>query len=219
MHTGATHHRTVSTLVVAAALVATLSSCGSDSDADTDTAPPGTASIDTASAADTSIPDPLPADTGVPGTSASDGVPLVAFTAEEICERLTPDVVGAALSLEVTSAEPGVMDTPQCSYSYDSDGVSSNVTIASMRPEDVGNLPATEAFDYVLEINRQVAGDTEVEEVSLDVGDGAVRLSGPSLHLGVLRVGDRVVTVIVPAADADGSGVDELITQMATSLS
>lgn len=188
-----------SALAACAALVFTLGACGSDSD----------------TAVDTSGSDPA-TDATVPDDSG--GPAVAALTAEEICERLTLQSVGSALGLDIGLAEPSTMDTPQCSYSYDAGGVASNVTVASMRPEDVGGLGAGAAFDYVVEINRMVAGDVDVEEVTLDAGDAAIRISGPAMHLGVVQVGDRVITVIVSADDASGPDVDSLIAKMSTAL-
>ena len=99
-------------------------------------------------------------------------------------------------------------DTPQCSYSYGDEGFASNLTIAWMRPEDVGGRSGGDAFAYVVELNRALGAD---EEVALDAGDDAVRLTGSTLHLGVIRVGDRVFTVTVPAGDVEREGADALV--------
>ena len=192
--------------VVGVALAAALSACGSDSDSDADSG-----SADTADVAGTE-----PVSTS--DSAVANDAALAALTSEEICERLPFDSVGAALGLDVGLGEPSSMETPQCAYTYDSGGTTSNVTVASMRPEDVGGLSAGEAYDYVLGINRSIAGEADVEEVELDAGNGAVRISGPALHLGVVQVGDRVLTVIVPAGDAGGPEVDALIAKMSTSL-
>jgi len=209
MTTVTAHRRTRSMLVVGAALVATLGACGSDSDSGADTG----ADV-TTEAADVAATEPVDSS----GEAIDNDAALAALTAEEICERLPFDSVGAALGLDVGLGEPSAMETPQCAYTYDSGGTTSNVTVASMRPEDVGGRSAGEAYDYVLEINRGIAGDADVEEAQLDAGNGAVRISGPALHLGVVQVGDRVLTVIVPAGDASGPEVDALITKMSTSL-
>jgi hypothetical protein len=200
----ATHTTTRrSVLAVCATLVLAASACGSDSDADesTDTVEDG---VD------------VPVDT-TDGTETG-GPSVEPLTAEQICERLTLGSVGAALGIDIGLAEPSEMDTPQCEYSYDADGATSNLTVAAMRPEDVAGLAGAAAYDYVLSVNRSVAGDVDVEEVTLDAGDAATRISGPAVHLGVVQIGDRVVTVIVPAADASGPDVDSLIAKMATTL-
>ncbi len=184
-------------LVIATATVVALSmsACSSDGDSTT-TAAPAT--------------DP---------TSTDDGDAAATLTGEQICERLTVDSVAADTGLDVVLATPDDSSTPQCAYEYNNDtGALSNLTVAAMRPEDVGGLTGEKAFDYVVQINESIAGpDAEKQEVS--AGDAAIRLSGASLHLGVLRVGDQVLTVIIPVNDAEADGVDRLIATMATTLS
>lgn len=151
-----------------------------------------------------------------PGDTAGDVA--ATMTGEEICERLSISSVSADLGLEILTAEPDDTDTPQCAYTYQTGtGGISNLTVAAMRPEDVGGATGQEAFDAVVEINQAIAGDDADHQV-LDAGDGAVRLSGAALHLGILRLGDHVYTAIVPAADADADDVDRLIVSMATAL-
>ncbi len=182
--------------------------CGSDGDSSSTaaTAPATVASDTEVAASDTAA-------------TATDAAPVEAMTGEQICERLPIQTVGAALGLDIGLAEADDSGTPQCAYEYtNKTGATSNLTVASMRPDDVGGLTGSAAYDFVLGINRQVAGTTDVEENSLDAGDGATRLSGASVHLGVLLVGDRVFTVIVPADDATGPDVDSLIAKMATTL-
>lgn len=143
----------------------------------------------------------------------------VALDATSICERLTVDSVAADTGLDVVLATPDDSATPQCAYEYtnDTNGVS-NLTVASMRSEDVGGLTGRDAFDFVVEINTAIAGaDAEIQEVT--AGDSAVRLSGSSLHLGVVQVGERVLTVIIPVDDVESDAVDRLIGTMATALS
>jgi hypothetical protein len=212
MNDGTTPGRTRTILFGGVALVAALAACGSDSesgDSGADVAPSGSAAVVPADTLATSDSDTV---------TIADDTALMALTAEEICERLPFDSVGAALGLDVGLGEPSAMDTPQCSYTYGSEDTTANVTVASMRPEDVGGRSAREAYGYVVEINRSIAGVTDVEEVELDAGNGAVRISGPALHLGVVQVGDRVLTVVVPAGDASGPEVDSLIAKMSTSL-
>ena len=187
-----------------------LAGCGSDSDSSSSVTEPNVA----VSEGDTAPTDSTPLD-----TADGAGTPVEALTGEQICERLPIQTVGAALGLDVGLAEPDDSATPQCAYEYTNEsGATSNLTVASMRPDDVGGLTGTDAYDFVLDVNRQVAGTTDFEETTLDAGDGATRLSGESLHLGVLLVGDRVFTVIVPASDATGPDVDSLISKMATTL-
>lgn len=63
---------------------------------------------------------------------------------------------------------------------------------------------------------RRSSATTETQEVS--AGDDAVRLSGPLVHVGVVQLGDRVVTLTIPAEDVSSNGVDSLIATMATTL-
>jgi len=189
--------------VVAMVVVA---GCGSD-----DASEPA----DAADAANVSTADD-PADATAADASAETS--SVTPTGAEICERLTVDSVAADLGLDVVAAEPADTATPQCAYDYTNDsGMTSNLTVAAMRPEDVGGATGSNAFDLVVEINRGMGGD-DTEEQRIDAGDGAIRLSGPALHLGVLRVGDHVYTLIVPAGDAETDAVDHLIGTMATTL-
>ena len=93
----------------------------------------------------------------------------------------------------------------------------SNLTVASMRPEDVGGLTGGDAFDFVVQINESVAGDgADTQEVS--AGDAAIRISGTSVQLGVVQVGDQILTLIIPTGDVEADAVDRLIATMATAL-
>jgi len=146
-----------------------------------------------------------------------DGSPIEPVAGTDICSRLATDDVGTALGLEVTAAQPYDTSTPQCAYTYDSaSGAASNVTVASMRTDgDLGGRTGDEAFDYVVEVNRGVAGGTDFTEDDLDVGDRAVRFTGDALHLGILATGGHLLTVIVPTGDTDPAAVDQLIGTMA----
>ncbi len=192
-------------LAVTVVAVGILTACGSDGAPGTS---PGTSpgtTPDTGSVATTA-----PSDQSDDQTEALD--------AESICERLTIDSVAADTGLDVVLATPDDSATPQCSYEYTNDtGGVSNLTVASMRSEDVGGLTGQDAFDFVVQINTEVAGaDAETQEIS--AGDAAVRLSGSSLHLGVVQVGERVLTVIIPVDDVKSDAADSLIGTMATTL-
>jgi hypothetical protein len=140
------------------------------------------------------------------------------ISGEEICERLSIASVAADTGLDVVRATPDDDATPQCAYEYTNDtGGASNLTVASMRSEDVGGLTGSAAFDFVVQINESIAGDgAETQQVS--AGDNAIRLSGTSLHVGVVQLGDRVLTLIIPVDDVNADGVDRLIATMATTL-
>jgi len=135
-----------------------------------------------------------------------------------ICERLSVDSVAADTGLDVTRAVPDDSGTPQCAYEYNNDtGAVSNLTVASMQPADMGGLTGSEAYDFVVKINETVAGDgADSQEVS--AGDAAIRISGSGVQLGVLHVGDQVLTLIIPGADVAPDAVDQLIATMATTL-
>lgn|GEM_PF-2360032 len=184
-------------VVLTAAIIAlvALSACGSDGDAG-DT---GGSSEATVAATDT--------DTDIDVLSGA-----------VICERLSVDSVAADTGLDVTRAVPDDSGTPQCAYEYNNDtGAVSNLTVASMQPADMGGLTGSEAYDFVVEINETVAGDgAESQEVS--AGDAAIRISGSGVQLGVLQVGDQLLTLIIPGADVAPDAVDQLITTMATTL-
>jgi hypothetical protein len=196
--------------VVGLLVVGALAGCASeDSGADGTASAPGTDGIPSSSAAATS-----------PAASApGDSVPSEPLTGAQICERLTKASVTADLGLEVTTIEPDDTSTPQCAYGYVSgSGATSNLTVAAMRPEDVGGATGADAFAFVVDLNRNIAGD-DVEEQEIDAGTAAVRLTGDSLHLGVVQIGDHVYTLIVPVGDAEIDAVDRLISTMTTVLS
>jgi hypothetical protein len=141
-----------------------------------------------------------------------------ALDAATICERLTIASVAADTGLDVVLATPDDSATPQCSYEYTNDtGGVSNLTVASMRSEDVGGATGQDAFDAVVRVNSATATD-DVETQEVSAGDAAVRLSGPTVHLGVVQVGKRVLTVTIPVDDVESDAVDRLIGTMATAL-
>lgn len=176
-------------------IAAALNACGSDDDVG-DSAPVGTTTTTAGSTAD----------------------PTDALGAEVICERLSVASVAADTGLDIARATPDDSATPQCAYEYTTDtGGVSNLTVASMRAEDIGGLTGRDAFDFVVEINEAIAGDgAETQEVS--AGDAAIRISGASLHLGVVQVGGRVITLIIPADDIGSDAANSLITTIATTL-
>ena len=164
-------------------------------------------------------------DDATPATDASSGASTetaaeatATLTGTEICERLTVASVAADTGLDVLLASPDDAATPQCAYEYANDtGAVSNLTVASMRPEDLGGLTGSDAFDFVVQINESVAGDgADTQEVS--AGDAAIRISGTSVQLGVVQVGDQILTLIIPTGDVEADAVDRLIATMATAL-
>jgi hypothetical protein len=162
---------------------------------------------------------PAASDLPLVGSANSTLAGPVPFTAAEVCERLTIESVAAALGVDVTLGAPDGSSTPRCAYTYVSGGgTTSVVTVASMRPEDVGGLTGTAAFDYVADISRQVVGTVGVEEAAPAGGDAALRLVSPAINIGVLQVNGRIFTLVAPAGDTDAAGIDALIQAMATSL-
>lgn len=151
--------------------------------------------------------DPTPSGTPASGGLGSDAV--VALTGAQICDGVSTAAVSEAIVSEVVSAEPGTTDTAQCAYTYGGDSSTlSNVTVASMAPDDVGDRGLEDAFAYVVDLNSAPASGTEPVEV--DAGDRAVRLSGESLHLGVVATGGHLLTVIA-TPDVTAAQVDALL--------
>jgi hypothetical protein len=206
-------------LATLAAFGVATAACGSDDDDRAAPASDTTVDPSAAGAERTEDSEPSIGDTE-PSTSDSEAAtPLVPVAGADICATLTPDVVGVALGLTITGATPDDSSTPQCAYEYASgSGGTSNLTVASMRPDDVGGLAGAAAFEYVADINRSIAAGTEVDEVEPGIGEQSLRLSGEALHLGVLAEGGSLFTVIVPVDDADGAQVDALLGAMAESL-
>ncbi len=152
-----------------------------------------------------------PADTGADpandDAASTNGAPAD-MTSQQICDTLTADTVSAALAVTVDSAAPVDGGTPQCSYNYTTDeGVATNATVAVQRSEaDLGGLTGTDAYVYVLDVNRSLASGTEFTETPINVAGEGVVLSPEStdgLHLGVAEVNGRVITTIVSASAGD----------------
>lgn len=182
-------------LVLAVVVAAAISACGSDGEVGE---VPTNVTTDDADTADASSVD--------------------AMGAADICERLTVASVAADTGLDISRAVPDDAATPQCAYEYVTDtGGVSTLSVASMRSQDVGGLSGSDAFDVVVDINETAAGDG-AESQGLSAGDAAVRITGTSLHLGVLQLSDRVFTLIIPVDDVGPDGVDSLIATMATTL-
>lgn len=170
---------------------------------------------------------------GTPGTAAQDGAPTGAeaeparnadgspleVTGEQLCADVPARAASGALGVDVTDAMPGDSATPQCTYSYvNAAGLDSTFTLAAMRPADIGGLTGIEAFDYMVDLSKGLAGPVDLDQEELAVGDKAVRITGGEIHTGVLASGGHLLTVTVPEADAPAAAVDELVTVVARAL-
>ena len=65
-------------------------------------------------------------------------------------------------------------------------------------------------FRHVVDLNRRAA-EGEVTESAAEAGDEAVVLSGANLHMGIVRHGERIVTVLVRASVADARATAALL--------
>lgn len=147
-----------------------------------------------------------------------DGSPIV-LTGAQLCAAVPAAAAGDALGLRVEAAEAGDTATPQCTYSYaNRDGEDSALTLAAARPADIDGRTGLAAFDFMVDLSRELAGPDGVTSVDLPVGDKAVRLSGGGVHTGVVASGGHLLTVTVPARDAAGEQVDTLVAQVARAL-
>lgn len=142
-----------------------------------------------------------------------DSAVILVLDEQQICDDLPGADVADALDVNVTASAVGGSPTAQCAYTYTAGSAQmSTITVASMSSEvDLGGRSGREAFDYIVELNRGVAGGTSVDEEGVPVGERAVRLTGSELHLGVISSGGHLLTVIVPVADVDGQAVDRLM--------
>lgn len=183
--------RAILAVVVATAAI---TACADDSEGDGGTGAATTAIVETTS----DQPEPM--------------------SAEVICERLSIDSITSDTGLDITRTVPDDTAAPRCTYEYtNEDGGVSALTVEVMRGGDVDGLTGRDAFDLVVQEDSALAGDdVEMQEVS--AGDAAIRISGSSTHVGVVLLGDRVLTVVIPAADVGTDAVDRLITTMATTL-
>jgi hypothetical protein len=210
--------RTASRLGIGLLVVASVLTAGCSSDGDGDGTTTSTTIASDGSTAPTADSTTTSTDGSTEPVDGGDGS-LAALTAAEICASITVDAVAEATGLDVTGSEPADQSTPQCSYAYTNpSGATSNLTVASMRPEDVGDRSVSEAYEYVVDLNRSLTSGAELEEATPDAGDQAVRLSGASLHLGIVAVDDLVLTILVPAGDVEGQAADALVVAVADAV-
>jgi len=135
-------------------------------------------------------------DTDGSGTNAG---PPADLTSEQICTLVSAARVGAAVGRNDVTSEPGQSPTPQCSYTVPGE-TPAEATVAALRAEgDLAGRVGAEAYDYVVDTNLAIAKGQDVAQRPLDVGDEGVVLSGANVHMGVVRFGSRIVTVLVNA--------------------
>jgi hypothetical protein len=204
-----------------------LAACGSSIEPD-EPAPSGDASSSASGAGPRADGDDGIGDDGGDGGDAAarapkrvrnaDGSPLE-VTGRDVCATLPPPAASRALGVEVDAAAPGDGATPQCTYSYvNADGNDSTFTLAAMRPADIGGRTGLEAFDYMVELSRGLAGPVSLDQEDLAVGDKAVRITGGDVHTGVVAAGGLLLTVTVPERDADAGQVDAAIAAVARAV-
>ena len=203
--------RWLTVLVITACVAGCAGSDSSGDDSTAESSVSGSAAVSSEPASS-----PLETASGAASDSVVDSTRAAAdfavFTAQEVCDIIDGETVAEALGVTVTNVEAGDSgSTPQCFYSYESDtGASSNVTIASMDTSALGGRVGDDAFDFVAEVNRGVAGGTDFEEQIVDAGDRAVRFTGVALHLGIVSGDGHLQTVIVPR-EFDPLSVDQLL--------
>ncbi len=133
------------------------------------------------------------------------------LTSEDICRAVPPELVADATGLIITGTEPSDGSTPQCAYTYPSpNGPDSNLTVAASRYTEDGAPSIDAAYESAVAINLSTAG-ADATQTSIDSGDEAVFISGSVLALGVLRVGDVLVTSIVPPDTIDAERYEALL--------
>lgn len=148
-----------------------------------------------------------------PGPEATDpgSGPGGELTGEDICQRLPADVAGAALGIDGVTSSPGTSGTPQCSYGFTGpNDIETDATVAALRTvEDLSDRSGAEAYTHVVDLNVQAA-QGEVTQTPLEVGDDAVILTGQTLHMAVIRYGERIVTVLLRVEAGDVAAVTRL---------
>jgi hypothetical protein len=136
--------------------------------------------------------------------SADDDAPVAGLTSAAICEALTPELVGEAIGLEVSDPEGADEGTPQCSYSFDADGVFSNVTVAAPDPDDdLGGRSGDEALEYSVELNESAVPGAEASDVEVEGADAAVLIESDVVFNLLVLVDGQILTVASSELDAD----------------
>jgi hypothetical protein len=158
----------------------------------------------------------VPTTRGTVPVSGTPGNPIIVMpTGADICNKLTSDVVGTALGLDITAAVPSdpLADVPpSCAYNYKGrKGGEATVSVSVLRPLDMLGRTGSEGYKTFVNVNKQLAVGNEYDEVPVIVGRRAVRFSTEDRHLAVADTGNQVVRIEVARADAAGDDVDELL--------
>lgn len=131
-----------------------------------------------------------------------------AVTSEQICDRVTGSAVSQATGLDIVDTDPAAEDkTPQCRYYFaGADDSLTNATVSVLRPdEDMEGRSGRAAFDHVVNLNRSAGASSglNISETVLDVGDQSILFENDLLRYGVIRYGERIVTIILTSPSAD----------------
>lgn len=189
----------------AIALVLVVSACGSDGGSDKADADKPTTTVATTD------------------STTAGGSTTAAFTADELCAKITADLVGSALGLDIgdpSSAAASVDAPPTCTYPYQtSAGKDAAVTISVLRPIEMGGKTGAEGYDTYVGINKAIAANVDYEEQPVDAGREAVRFTGEATHAAIADTGTAVVQLSVPVDDAKGEQVDALLIKVVDALS
>jgi hypothetical protein len=158
----------------------------------------------------------VPTTRGTVPVSGTPGNPTVVLpTGADICGKLTSDVVGTALDLDITAAVPSdpLADVaPSCAYNYTGrKGAAGTVSVSVLRPLDMVGRTGAEGYKTFVNVNKQLAVGVDYDEVPLIIGRRAVRFTTDDRHLAVADSGNQVIRVEVPRADAAGDDVDALL--------
>lgn len=130
------------------------------------------------------------------------------MSSEQICSRVTAAHVSQETGLDIVDTEPAVATkTPQCGYYFaGADNSLTNATVSVLRPaEDMDGRSGAAAYRHAVALNRDAAASSglAVQETNLGVGDESILFENDLLRYGIIRYGDRIVTVILTAPSAD----------------
>lgn len=181
---------------------------GDGSDGDGATTSPGRSDGEASDPRSSDRPRPGNSGPGDSGGNDSGTLPAGEMTSTQICDRVTGDVVSQATGLNILETSPAdAAKTPQCRYYFaGADKAMTNATVSVLRPEqDMDGRSGAAAYRHAVDLNRRAAADSglEVSETKLGVGDESILFENDLLRYGIIRYGDRIVTVILTAPSAD----------------